>query len=378
MKAGVGCSTLDDSAAAARQAAEQAVRSAGQPALTILFTTDPYDQKAVHAACREVVGPSRLVGFCCGGIISRGGVLTRGVGVCALSGPEIRAATTLRTGLSRDSREAGRRAAADLLAGGIDRGIVLVFPDGFGANVADTVRGLYERLGPDFQYAGGGAGDNLRFFRTYQFTEAGIESDALAAGLLGGITVATAIGHGWSPRGEPLVIGETQGKNVLALDGKKAFDAWCERLGQIKPEDFPAQGMRHPLGFPDISGHYLIRDALAVAGDGSIRFVTELPQNSVGYIMDGQMPDLIRMAGTVVRSAVSRVPVPRFALCFDCISRYLLMGDEFTRELAAIDAALGKDLPLLGALTFGEIGSYADVPLFHNKTLAVVVGGDGV
>lgn len=377
MRAGVGWSTQKDAAVAAREAAQRAVAAAGSPALVFLFTTDQYDPQAAHAACRDAVGPCRLSGFCCGGLITPEGVLTHGVGVCALSGPEIRTATTLRTGVSGDSRGVGRQAGDDLFASGIERGIVFVFPDGFGANVAEAVRGLYERLGPDYQYAGGGAGDNLRFFRTYQFSETGVCSDGLAAALLGGVSVATAIGHGWRPCGEPLVIGRAKGKIVMEIDGKSAFEAWCDRWGPIRKEDFPAHGMRHPLGFPDIAGHYLIRDPLQVEEDGSIRFVSEVPRNSVGYMMEGEPEELIRTAGAVARAAASRVREPRFALVFDCISRYVMLGDAFPRELAAIRQAIGEHVPLMGALTFGEVGGYVDVPLFHNKTLAVVVGGDG-
>ena len=59
----------------------------------------------------------------------------------------------------------------------------------------------------------------------------------------------------------------------------------------------------------------------------------------------------------------------------DCISRVLLMGDRFVEEIQAIRQAVGADVPLLGALSFGEIGSYVDVPLLHNKTTVIAVGG---
>ncbi len=375
MKVGVGYSAEMDSQAAATAAVEQAMSTSGLPVLTLLLTTDRYDQQAVFEAVKSRIEGSKLVGFCCAGVITPDVVLTQGVGVCTLSGDELKAVTAIRSGLSKNPRAVGQQAAEELLASGIDQGTVFVFPDGFGANIAETVRGLYERMGPDFHYIGGGAGDNLRFFKTYQFTEDGPQSDSLAVCLLDGLTVKTAIGHGWRPTGEPMVIGETDGKKLIEMDGKCAFDACCDRLGEITREAFPEYGMKHPLGFPDISGNYLIRDPLSVNEDKSITFVTEIPRNAVGYIMEGKTDDLIAMAGQVAAKAVEGVAQPQFALCFDCISRYLLMGERFSEEMASVRVALGEKTPLLGALTFGEIGSYADLPHFHNKTMAILVGG---
>jgi|Deesub1362B_J571_1020462.scaffolds.fasta_scaffold05168_3 hypothetical protein len=376
MKAGIAFSTDRDSWQAGRKAAEGAMESSGQPVLTILFTTDSYDQERVFEAVREVVGDSKIVGFCSGGIITSDEVLNKGVGVCILGGDELKVATSLQEGLSKDPYSVGQRAGKELLASGIDKGTVFVFPDGFGANISEMVRGVYNAMGPDFKYLGGGAGDNLRFFKTYQFTERGIASDALAVAVLDGIKNRVAIGHGWRPKGEPVIIGDAEGKRVFEIDGRPAFEAYSERLGGITVEDFPEYGMKYPLGFPDISGNYLIRDPLRVNPDQSIEFVTEVPSNAVGYIMEGNVEELIETAGSVGEKAAKGIVQPQFALCLDCISRYMLLGEEFKRELEVIKEAVGKNIPIIGALTFGEVGSYVDeVPLFHNKTLVLTVCG---
>jgi hypothetical protein len=375
MKVGTAYSTLDDSRRAGRMVAEEAVKSSGEPALTLLFTTDAYDQEVVFEAVKEVVGASRMVGFCAGGIITVDGVFRQGVGVCTLSGDEFQVVTSLQTGLSADPRGAGRCAGEELLASGLEQGTVFVLPDGFAANISEVVRGLYNSMGPDFRYVGGGAGDNLKFFKTYQFTEVGPVSDALAVALLDGLTIQTGIGHGWQPAGDPLVITAARGKRVFEIDGWPAFEVYSERLGGIPVDKFAEYGMRYPLGIPDISGNYLIRDPLAVNDDRSIDFVTEVPRNAVVNIMEGDITDLIETARIVAQAAANNVAEPQFALLFDCISRYLLMGDEFERELKAIREAVGMELPILGSLTFGEVGSYTDVPLFHNKTTVIAIGG---
>jgi len=375
VKAGVAYSTLGASHEAAKEAAEEAIRSSGKPVLTFLFTTDSYEQESVLETVKGVVGSSKIVGFCTGGVITSQGVLEQGVGVTTLSGDELRVSTCLQGSLGADPRAVGRRAGRALLASGIDNGVVISFPDGFPANVSEATRGLYESMGPDFTYTGGGAGDSLKFLKTYQFTEAGVRSNALAAVLLGGVAMGAAIGHGWRPEGNPLVITRAKGKRVYEIDARPAFDVYSERLGGIIRHRFREYGMVHPLGFPDLSGNYLIRDPLCVNKDESIDFVTEVPENAVARIMCGNAAELVAVARTVAKAAAQRVAEPQLTLVFDCISRYILMGQEFEQELTAISESTGRDVPVLAALTFGEIGSYIDVPLFHNKTVAVAVLG---
>jgi hypothetical protein len=375
MEIGVAWSTDSDSKRAGEKAAGAAMESSGLPVMTFFFTTDAYDQRTVFESVRKVVRGSKLVGFCCAGIITSHTVLEQGVGVCTISGDKLRAATSLQEGLSKNPFNVGQRAGKELLDSGIEGGTVFVFPDGFGSNISETVRGLYNTMGPDFKYVGGGAGDNLRFFKTYQFTETNMVSDALAVAVLNGITFETSIGHGWTPLGEPVFIGRTEGKKVIEIDGRPAFEAYKERFSDINIDNFSEYGMRHPLGFPDIWGNYLIRDPININPDQSIDFVTEVPDNSVGYLMEGNIENLIGAAAHVAETVCRKMEYPRLVLCLDCVSRYLLMGAEFERELEIIEETVGENVQILGALTFGEVGSYIDVPHFHNKTLVLTIGG---
>ena len=374
MRAGISISQAKDAAEAGKEAAARAAADSGRPALTVLFTTDAYEPEAVLGAVKKEIGDSRLVGFCCGGLISAEGVCPQGVGVCTLGG-DVRAATTLQPGLDRNPEEAGRRTGEALLASGIRRGTVIALPDGFQTNLSEMLRGLYGSMGPEYRYVGGGAGDNLKFFRTYQYTESGLASGSIAAALLDGVEISTGVGHGWVPMGDPLVVTKVQGKVLREIDGIPAFQAYQNRLGPMTKEEFRRKGMLHPLGFPDVFAQYIIRDPLTVNDDDSIQFVTEVPTQAVGNVMDGEEAALVETAERVARDAAARIEAPAFVLLFDCISRVLLMGEGFREEIRAIRNAVGMDVPLLGALSFGEIGSYEDVPLFHNKTTVVAVGG---
>jgi hypothetical protein len=373
VKFGVACNKLDDSHKASRKAAEEAVRVSGKPALTIIFTTDSYDHKVVLESVKEVVGDSKILGFCGGGIIFAEDMLQQAVAVGILSGIELSVATSLQEGISQDSYGAGHRAGEELLDSGISKGLVIVLPDGLTGNKTEIMRGLYNVMGPDFIYTGGSSGGSPGVLKTYQFTEAGVKSDALAVALLDGVSIHAGIVHGWKPTKEHLVITRSEGKRVYEIDGYPAFDIYSQCLGADTVDSFIKLGKQYPLGIPDVSGNFLIRDPRSVNDDKSINFQSEIPSNLVANIMEGSVMDQIEADKSLVNRIIEECAEPQFALIFDCMSRFLLMGIEFKEELRIIRESIGREVPVLGALTYGEIGSYVGAPMFHNKSIAVVV-----
>ena len=365
MKFGSGYSTTLDSAQATIEAVEKATKDSGEPSLTFLFTTEFYDHNVVSQTVKKLVGDSKILGFCSGGIITLEGLITHGIAAFTLSGEKIRVKTSLQK-IGDNARLAGENAGKELLSAGIDGGIVFVFPDGAAANIPDLVQGLYNYMGPDFKYVGGGSA-----FDTYQFTEEGVEKGGLATALVEGIDIKTGIGHGWQPKIDPMIITRSIGKKILEINGIPAFDAYCEQIDEMSADKFEFIRMKYPFGFPDISGNYLIREPFSLNPDKSMDLVTEIPQNAVGNVMECEINDLIENTGKIA-AKIAKTSKTDFVIIFDCIGRYLLMGDEFHKELKRIIESTGQDVPLLGALTFGEVGSYIDVPLLHNKTTVIL------
>ena len=375
MKVGIGYSQKSSAEEAAIESIRGALKTSGEPVITLLFTTEGYDQKRILSVILKEIGNSKLVGACGGGVITPGGVLQKGIGVCTISGKGIHTITAIQKNIDINSYNKAMETGISLLKGKARKGNVFLFPDGFTPNISEMIRGLYNVMGPEFQYFGGGTGDNLRFIKTYQFTEKGIASNSLSAALTWGrIFIQAGIGHGWQPEGYPMLITKAEGKRVYELDGKPAFDAYSKRLGGIDVKKFPEYGMRNPIGIPDIAGNFLIRDPIKVNQDRSIDFITEVPKNAMVYIMKGDNETLIQKAKSIACTVKKKVKTPHFCLIFDCVSRYLLMGDDFDKELNGIRKCIGEDIPTLGFLTFGEIGAFKDVPLFHNKTTSIVMG----
>ncbi len=374
MLAGVGNSESASAGKAVFAALGQAREQANGGSVSFVFFTDSYDPLEIFHSVKKAAGHTRVVGACVPGLIVGDRVLTHGVSACVLGGEGMEAVTCLGESISHEPDRSGRSIAADIKASGLEQGTLFIFPDGFGSNVSKLLRSMYGLLGPDYTFAGGGTGDNLRFCRTYQFSERGLFSDAAAVAAIAGARFRQEIGHGWRPSGQPMIVTRAEGKRVFELDGMRAYERYAEAAGGIAREQFAYYGMKFPLGVPCGNGNYLIRDPLRVEEDGSITFVTEVPSNTAVVLMESDTDSLIETAGKVAARAVAGREKPKLAMVFSCISRYLLLGGDFGKEVDAINKCLGRDVPCLGVLTFGEISSSYGSPFFHNKTLSVVTG----
>lgn len=374
IQVGLGCSSEKDSRIAGKIAAEQAVTQSDAPVITFLFCTEDYDQEKVWQAVLERIGNSKLVGACVPGIFVSGEIVQHGVGVCTINGSSLEAVTCLEEDISKNPFRSGEQAGEKLLQSGITSGTVFIFPDGYAENISIFLRGLYNALGPDFNYFGGGTGDNLKSSETYQFTDQGVISNGLAIALIKGINFKIRSGHGWKPLSNPMMVTRARGKRVFELDGYPAFEKYSQCLGGIDKELFSFFGMKHPLGIPGPGGDFLIRDPLVVNDDNSIVFITEIPQKTSSVLMKGNLNDLLAAASLVSSEVLRGFASPDLVFICDCISRYLLMGSDFPKEIEQITKNIEKSIPMFGILSFGEICNSSGIPFFYNKTIVLAAG----
>ncbi|MCR4429761.1 MAG: FIST C-terminal domain-containing protein [Tepidanaerobacteraceae bacterium] len=373
MKVGVGFSCEDNPFLAGKLAAMQALAVTEEPAITFLFCTANYDLKTVYKSVKEVIGNSKLIGGSTAGVITARGVFEKGVGVCTIE----------KSGVEAETLVINPEEIKSLSESGLmeikfrefaDSGTAFIFPDCSCDNMPLILRRIYNILGPDFKYIGGGTGDNLSFSGAHQFTEKGVGVRGIAVALLRGLEFKIGIGHGWIPWGEPMIVTRSSGKIVYELDGFPAFDAYSKNLGLKEKNEFAYFGMKYPFGMPCSGTNFLIRDPICVNEDGSIRLVSEIPQNSAVSLMKGNSENFINTTEQLAKRVILSCPNPKAIFLFNCVSRYLLMKKDFEKELKTVMSNVDEDTPVIGMLTFGEIGAYSSVPLFHNKTMVVAAG----
>lgn len=377
MKVGIGYSNLKDPYKAGMEASQNAILGSGRPDLTIFFTTFRYNPESVFQGVKDTVGNSKIIGASSEGIILYNNLFTTGVGVLTLSGEELKIGSSSIEDINLSSVEAGEKAGKELLKSGIKSGTVIILFDKDLLDAYEMLYGLYNTMGPDFEYVGGGIGRAPGSQYTYKYTERGINNGPLVALLIDGINFSIVAGHGFTSIRDPLIITKTLRNKILEVDGIPAVSAYTTRLNVKRNTDLLTHMVLHPLGFPNLAGDFIIRDPIKVNSDQSISFSVDIPKGAVGYIMKGEINRLIETAGYTAKEAVRKINFPQFCLVFDCISRSSLMKNKLKLELQTIKNSIGLDIPILGMLSWGEISSNKS-PTFHNKTTVVAIAGEGI
>ncbi len=379
----IGVSDTPEPERAAAVAVQHALAGGGSPVLALAFATQEYDVAALASALAHELGTIPWAGCSTAGVIAGERLLGKGLVVGILAG-DLKAGVGVAGPVSREPFESGRRAVEDALVGftgpppGLHRAILLL-PDAFSGNADQVVQGATREAGAGVAWAGGGAGDNLHFLRTAQFAFGHAYQDHVVAVVLeASCSFGMGLQHGWRPYGPPVLATQTRGQAVVDFDFANAFEVYrniaAHRGDEVRRDDFIRFAMLHPLGIPGAAGSYAIRDPISVEADGALRCLAEVPDDTLLRVMEGEPDALVAAATEAAAEARERVGgEPAFALVFDCVSRAFLLGPRIHEELGAMHAALGKRVPMMGCLTFGEVGSFgASLPQFHNKTSVVL------
>ena len=369
MKFGMGFSKNEDSRSAVEEAAEKALN--GRPVFSMIFTTGGYKQEDIVETANELFKGSKFIGICGAGILTSKKTLKRGVGVLTFYG-DINVETSIQKP-GDDPKKVGRTAGTDLLKTGISGGTVFVFPESSSKNISETVTSLYNTMGPDYTYLGGVSGYDFDS-NSCQFTEIGVANGGFAAVLVEGLSIKTACGHGWKPRNVPLIMNRVQNKKVLEINGKTALEVYREEADAFNTTELKMYGIPNPLGFPDLDGNFMIRDPIEINQDGSMDFLTEIPAHSLGYLMEADLDDIVKNTHEVAEAIMKQGRKPYLLLVFNCLFYYNLVKRK-SKGISLRD--IFHDVSVFGVLTFGEVGSYSEVPMLQNKTLVIAaVYGD--
>lgn len=383
MRTAAASTQVDDAREAGRRLAVEISRAlGGEPQALMIFAAPTYD----HAALLDEVAaccPSTIVV----GASSAGEFMNqdRGEGrACALglSGDDVRFGVGVARDVASDPAEAARQITSSF-SGLADYN----FPHRTALLMADVLAGHADLLvdelttatGGQYQFFGGGAGDNAQFQRTSVFLGREVlNGAAVALEMLTAKPVGIGVRHGWAPASAPLRVTEADEMRLISLNGLPAadiFESHATATGQTLDRAAPIPYFLHNILGIECGESHRLRVPLAVLHDGSILCAAEVPQGSVVYIMRASAASAVEAAQEAAETAVAalRGLKPQAALFFDCVATRLRMGDQFGDEVAAVRQKLGG-ADLVGCNTHGQIAR-ADGQFegFHNCTAVVVV-----
>lgn len=383
MQTAAASTDIDDAREAARRLTAEITHALGrEPQALMIFAAPSYD----HVALLDEIAlrcPSTLVV----GASSAGEFMNheRGEGLaCALglTGDDVR----FGVGVARDVAAGPATAAREITSGftgladhAFPHRSVLLMTDALAGHADILVDELTLATGGQYQFFGGGAGDNAQFQRTSVFMGREVlNGAAVALEMLTQKPVGIGVRHGWAPASAPYRVTEAEGMRLVSLNGLPAaeiFEAHAASTGQSLDREAPIPFFLHNILGMDSGGAHRLRVPLAILPDGSVLCAAEVPEGAVVHIMRTSATSAVEAAREAARAALGGLKglKPQAALFFDCVATRLRMGDQFGDEVETVRGQLaGADL--VGCNTHGQIArAEGQFEGFHNCTAVVVV-----
>jgi hypothetical protein len=375
---------LPDSDDAGRSLGEQISKALeGQPPdALILFVSPRYDAQTVVRAVIDACRPAVLVGCSSAGEFTSH---TQGEGqACAIAfcSSELKFAAGMGRGISSDRQAAAQAIVSrfhgvDSLSHGYSSAMVLT--DALAGHADELIEQLTVCTGGNYQFFGGGAGDDANFRRTQVICGTEVSTNAaVALEILSPKPIGVGVRHGWHSASAPMRVTEANGPVLVSLNAIRALDVFKEHAaatGQQFDLENPVPFFLHNILGIDTGKGFQLRVPLSVDADGSITCAAEIPAGAVVCIMGTSTDASTNAAAEATRDALNQMNgcEPKVAIFFDCVATRLRMGKEFGYELEALREVLGPT-QFAGCNTYGQVArAEGQFNGFHNCTAVVCV-----
>jgi hypothetical protein len=170
---------------------------------------------------------------------------------------------------------------------------------------------------------------------------------------------------------------------VRTLDGRPASESYARLFGYPAREwAFPPLNLLarlYPLGLEQEDKSLLLRAPLRVEADGSFRMNASVNDGSDAYLMVGSLTACREAAQSAARQALAGLEGarPALALVLSDVSWQMLHEAQPGSDIAAVQEALGIDVPIAGGYTLGQIVPGGEgSPKFLNQHTVVIVFGE--
>lgn len=273
------------------------------------------------------------------------------------------------------SHALGAQIANELLAPDL-KGL-FVLSDGLNVNGSELVEGLQEVL-PNIPITGGLAGDGAQFTKTLLLNNDKIQDRmVIAVGIYGKDAIVTsgALG-GWKPYGPPRRITRAVKNVVYELDNKPALPLYKMYIGYYANQ-LPASGLNFPFAIMDDKNVNVIRTLLAVnEKDNSLTFAGNIDEGATVRFLKSDHDQLVVGASEAARQILQKdvnINDKALAICVSCVGRKLVMENQVSDEVFAVQRLLGMQTGITGFYSNGEICSGEDDShsQLHNQTMTI-------
>ncbi len=389
MQSAYGVSKEDRTEIAVKKAYEQCLTRLENPSdicAGFIFWGSNHDAAVVSSTVHSLLPQIPVIGCSTDGEISGDGLSVDSICCMLLSSPRISAKATVVDSLTNQNSQTCGRSIAEQLKSEKSR-ILFLLPDGLTGNGSQIIRGAQKILGSQFIIAGGTAGDQGRFQQTWQISNGKAYSGALVGLMLESeapLDIGFGVLSGWRPIGLAKEVTHAEGNIVYKIEDETTLDVYMTFLGE-KGTQLPAIGVEYPFGLVDQSGcvdeqglrmgeeYLLMRAPMSVNhNEGWVQFAAEIPQGSKIKMTMARSNDIIEASREAAKRATQNMQgKPEAVFFFSCMARKLVLGRRTNREIEVAQEMIGRDVPLIGFYTYGEIancGEKKPTCRFHNET----------
>ncbi len=272
------------------------------------------------------------------------GVMSSGSIVIAFSlfeGTEVRSFYFPEAGFERGVEAAQAvltdRTKACIVFGEGLRGDTESFLEGF-----DSVRG-------DVMVAGGNAGDDLTFTRTYVIEGTTIHDDGVVVAALESdvLQVHNAYSLYWTPIGKEMVVTRADKNVIYEIDGRPIEELYSHYLGPETVERVPAGAIEFPL-VKIVDGIRVARAPVAKTEEGAFVYAGHFRAGDRVRFAIGNVEEVLNHAADV-RDLIAAQPVEATYI-YSCSVRKLFFQEQLNYEFGLFN----EIAPTAGFFTYGE------------------------
>ena len=229
-----------------------------------------------------------------------------------------------------------------------DTKAIIAFIDGLGGNGESFLEGIHT-INPNITIAGGLAGDNATFSKTYIFTKESIISEGVVGVSLSSssLNVYSDYSFNWVPIGKTLTITYAQDNRVYTIDDKSAVETYNYYLGKEVGGQLPMVGIEFPL-IIQREGNLIARAPIAKESDDSLIFAGNLHNGDKVRFGYGDA-DIILAETQKHISNFAEIPVESIFI-YSCMARRRFIPMEIEQETLIYN----QIAPTSGFFTYGE------------------------
>lgn len=299
----------------------------------------------ISSVLQENINDLTIIGASTAGEILEGEMLDENI-VISLSVFETATLNSCSFSLD-DSYSLGKQVAHTIVSK--ETKAVILFADGLTCNGEAILQGFRDEKGSKIIIAGGMAGDNSKFLKTFVIHQNTIIENGVVAVAINGehINIYTNNNLSWRPIGLPMTVTKADGKRIIEINNQPTIDVYRNYLGSPVVENLPASAIEFPLIFKK-NGIEVARVMLAYDEEGPI-FAGEISEGTQVYFGIASATEFNEGKDKLLQES-SKLPTQTIFV-YSCVARKAFLGKELELELKPLSTIA----PTSGFFTYGEL-----------------------